>query len=102
MTDSKQLIERLKRADKNERRGWGSAYENAPIPTLWLEAASALEAKDREISELREALKPFAEAETEAEAINADGVCLWEQTASGNIIFGDLRTARAKLEWSGA
>lgn len=51
----------------------------------------------REIQELREALKPFAEAETENEAINSDETVLWEQSASGNIVYGDLRRARAKI-----
>lgn len=50
------------------------------------------------IAELESAIKPFAEAETENEAINADETVLWEQSASGNITYGDLRTARTVLE----
>ena len=97
MTSNKALIERLREMpvllDKAPVMYARAAYDQC------LKAADALEAQAKEISELREALKPFG--------LDDAGIALekWRGAPDDRFVamhtkLGDLRRVRAKLKGS--
>lgn len=97
MTDNKELIERLHARAEEIRTV--NRTETVTV-TLLREAA-------KEISELREALKPFANYADKCFGIHPDNDADILRFPSNGVpraivTFGDLRRARAKLEGSGS
>jgi len=65
---------------------------------LFREADAALAAKDTELSKLREALTPFADAAENLEDDHKDSSPIWEAPAAMSIDAKHLRAARAALK----